>query len=553
MVTTSQDQPVVKSFKNNFWNADIGNFQGFEVIVKRLKDGRSVCKEYVEFLRQRSLIEEQYGKALIKLAKTTSSRDEISSVRPAWDSVKNHTEAVGLNHVQASNQLAAEVAKISDFIDSSRDKRKWSEDNVRTLQTQIKTVYKRMVDSKKGYEIRCREEIQANHLFHQEVARTGRETSGAERAHGKHSKARMGMEQAEEAYRSAAVSLEETRALWQKETESCVDTFQELESSRLTVLRDSAWKVTNIGSACCVADDEVYEDTRKCLESCDLDEGLQHFIAQHETGSEGPPPVTCESLPNSSTLGMGHMARQRQLTNSNSKEKQYDTYSLGRTTPGGGVGVNHTPNTQSLTHLSEIGRSRSDLGYTPVRSDMSQSHVSLHTDPKTPLPHLSPNDPANLPPTRPKKPPRMIQYPQTSLSPGKSVHEVEKPISIPITSVENTEYYTLPDHLVGTPSSDYNSDQSAEFSYDSSPPAKQSFDFPISNGRRNYSYPITTPHRRRAVVLCEYRRKSISEISLSKNNVVGVLEGSHNSEWWRVETETGIQGFYPANFLRQIQ
>ena len=68
----------------------------------------------------------------------------------------------------------------------------------------------------------------------------------------------MGMEQAEEAYRSAAVSLEETRALWQKETESCVDTFQELESSRLTVLRDSAWKVTNIGSACCVADDEVW-------------------------------------------------------------------------------------------------------------------------------------------------------------------------------------------------------------------------------------------------------------------------------------------------------
>eukprot|EP00092_Neocalanus_flemingeri_P015398 GFUD01016662.1.p1 GENE.GFUD01016662.1~~GFUD01016662.1.p1 ORF type:complete len:289 (-),score=45.28 GFUD01016662.1:143-895(-) len=250
---------------------------------------------------------------------------------------------------------------------------------------------------------------------------------------------------------------------------------------------------------------------------------------------------------------MGHMARQRQLTNSNSTEKQYDTYSLGRTTPGGGVGVNNTPNTQSLTHLSEIGRSRSDLGYTPVRSDINQSHVSLHTDPKPLLPQLSPNGSANLPPTRPKKPPRMIQYLHTSSSPGKSLHISEKPISIPITSVENTEYYTLPDNLVGTPSSDYNSDQSAEFSYDSSPPAKHSFDFPITNGRGNYSHPITTPHRRRAIVLCEYRRKSISEISLSKNNVVNVLEGAHNSEWWRVETEQGIQGFYPANFLRQIQ
>ena len=39
-------------------------------------------------------------------------------------------------------------------------------------------------------------------MFHQEVARSGRETSGAERAHVKYNKARLGMEQAEEAYRS---------------------------------------------------------------------------------------------------------------------------------------------------------------------------------------------------------------------------------------------------------------------------------------------------------------------------------------------------------------
>ena len=37
-----------------FQNKDIGNFQGFEVLVKRLKDDRAVCKEYAEFLRQRS-------------------------------------------------------------------------------------------------------------------------------------------------------------------------------------------------------------------------------------------------------------------------------------------------------------------------------------------------------------------------------------------------------------------------------------------------------------------------------------------------------------------
>ena len=75
--------------------------------------------------------------------------------------------------------------------------------------------------------------------------------------------------------------------------------------------------------------------------------------------------------------------------------------------------------------------------------------------------------------------------------------------------VENTEYYTLPDNT----SSDYNSDQSAEFSYDSSPSANQSLDLTILNRRHNYSNTVTTtPHRRKAIVLCEYRRKSISEV-----------------------------------------
>ena len=55
--------------------------------------------------------------------------------------------------------------------------------------------------------------------------------------------------------------------------------------------------------------EQLYEETRKCLERSDLDEGLHQFISQHETGATRPPPVTYESLPNSSTLGMGHMSR----------------------------------------------------------------------------------------------------------------------------------------------------------------------------------------------------------------------------------------------------
>ena len=43
-----------------------------------------------------------------------------------------------------------------------------------------------------------------------------------------------------------------------------------------------------------------------------------------------------------------------------------------------------------------------------------------------------------------------------------------------------------------------------------------------------------------------------TQLSLAANTVVRVLEGRPHSDWWRVETEQGLSGFYPATFLRHI-
>ena len=37
-------------------NEDVGNFQGWDVITRRMKDGRQVLKEYAEFLKQRYVL-----------------------------------------------------------------------------------------------------------------------------------------------------------------------------------------------------------------------------------------------------------------------------------------------------------------------------------------------------------------------------------------------------------------------------------------------------------------------------------------------------------------
>ena len=169
-----------------------------------------------------------------------------------------------------------------------------------------------------------------------------------------------GLEQSEEAYKEAVEALDKARVTWQTETETALDTFQELSRERLRVMRDGAWVAANISSACAVQDDAALEDTRQVLEAShsDLEAVLSAWIERNMTsGDQGPPEaVTCEWRPTSATLGMGHMASQQQLS--------YDTASLGRSSelrgqepglaspsPGGAA-------SQSCTHLSDVGRSR---------------------------------------------------------------------------------------------------------------------------------------------------------------------------------------------------
>ena len=68
--------------------------------------------------------------------------------------------------------------------------------------------------------------VQASHQYHQEVSRAGGESGGAERAAGRHGKARLAMEGAEESYRVAVEGVEEVRATWRRETEGCAGVFQ---------------------------------------------------------------------------------------------------------------------------------------------------------------------------------------------------------------------------------------------------------------------------------------------------------------------------------------
>ena len=208
------------------------------------------------------------------------------------------------------------------------------------------------------------------------------------------------LEQSEELYKQAVEAVEEVRGSWQAETESCANLMEEISRSRLKVLRDSAWLASNIGSACCVLDDSVYEESRQVLETAYSDLGgvLQDWVREQRTGEEGPGPLVCQRAATSSSLGVsGHLRSLRSL-------RSYDTASLGRTEA-----------SQSWPHLADLGRSRSDLGQ-PLQPQSASS--------TTPAVLMSP-----------KKPPRMFHYKNnnnnsiSSATSKKSLRSINVPIS----------------------------------------------------------------------------------------------------------------------------
>ncbi|XP_036866105.2 proline-serine-threonine phosphatase-interacting protein 1 isoform X2 [Manis javanica] len=276
-------------FKDAFWCRDFTAHTGYEVLLQRLLDGRKMCKDVEELLRQRAQAEERYGKELVQIARKAGGHTEINSLRASFESLKQQLESAGGAHMQLAQALREELRRLEGFRERQKEQRRKYEAVMDRVQKSKLSLYKKTMESKKTYEQKCRDSDDAEQAF-ERISTNGHQKQ-VEKSQNKAKQSKDSATEADRVYRQNIEQLEKVRREWELEHRAACEAFQLQEFDRVTILRNALWVHCNQLSMQCVKDDELYEEVRVTLEGCSVDADIDSFIQAKSTGTEPPAPV----------------------------------------------------------------------------------------------------------------------------------------------------------------------------------------------------------------------------------------------------------------------
>ncbi|KAJ3827235.1 Rho GTPase activation protein [Lentinula raphanica] len=127
-VTPPNPELVDTAFDENVLRALCDMDCGVPLLLDRIKQSMVSCKEASVFFKKRAIIEEEYGKTLQKLARTTSevysmNDGKAGSFVTAWQNSMKIHEVLSENRIRFSqhlNEMSEELANIAKEVDKNR-------------------------------------------------------------------------------------------------------------------------------------------------------------------------------------------------------------------------------------------------------------------------------------------------------------------------------------------------------------------------------------------------------------------------------------------------
>ncbi|NWU97589.1 PPIP2 protein, partial [Upupa epops] len=268
-------------------STDLTSTVGYDSIIQHLNDGRKNCKEFEDFLKERAIIEEKYGKELINLSKKKPcGQSELNTLKRSLDVFKQQIENVGQGHIQLAQTLREEAKKMEDFREKQKLHRKKIELIMEAIHKNRNLQYKKTMEVKANVLLFVAWWLNAANR-HIGLSSTSL-LSYFWQLFLKLAQTKSALEDSDRSYQQNVTTLEKIREEWQKEHIKACEFFESQECERINYFRNAVWLHVNQLSWDCVQNDEKYEDIRKSLEKCSIEKDIDYFVNARKTGSMAP-------------------------------------------------------------------------------------------------------------------------------------------------------------------------------------------------------------------------------------------------------------------------
>ncbi|NWT00729.1 PPIP2 protein, partial [Mionectes macconnelli] len=273
-------------------STDLTSTVGYDSIIQHLNDGRKNCKEFEDFLKERAIIEEKYGKELINLSKKKPCGQTELKILIA-SSVQKDVKQIS-NQVSCATPEREKSRGMEDFREKQKLHRKKIELIMEAIHKNRNVQYKKTMEVKQTHccflPCHCWECTQALlHLL---------SLSRFWQLFMKLAQTKSALEDSDRSYQQNVTTLEKVREEWQMEHIKACEFFENQECDRISYVRNALWLHVNQLSLGCVQNDEKYEEIRRSLEMCSIEKDVDFFVNLRKTGSLAPAPVVYENYYN---------------------------------------------------------------------------------------------------------------------------------------------------------------------------------------------------------------------------------------------------------------
>lgn len=265
----------------------------FDVVVKKVRNGKNFTGIAAKFLQKRAQIESTYAKSLAKLCKDKafSGEDlEMGTLKDCWLSIRDETESCANKHDTLADEINALYEQMQTYLNEQRKNRKLLVANGDKITKELRGAERTESSAKTNYEKSKKKQDEADDEVNKTngTAKEAKAKKAAEQA-GKKAEA------ADTEYREAVKQLQSSQQkFYVDEMPRVLDDLQKIEEDRVDKMREWLLGVVGLQESIPPAIASACENMRKSVESVDREADITAFISQNKTGASKPPEAKYE-------------------------------------------------------------------------------------------------------------------------------------------------------------------------------------------------------------------------------------------------------------------